>query len=199
MLLRRAWLSSADVAAGTWPRQALIGRELAGRTMGLVGYGSIARQVAQRAADLGMTCIGYDPFLAADNPAWGTTKPATLQAVLAQADVVSLHTPLTAETRHMIDAPALSAMRSDAILINAARGGIVDEAALANALRAGSLGGAALDVFETEPLTAEAGAKFAGLPNLLLTPHIAGVTDESNVRVSGLIADRVLAHLERCP
>lgn len=199
MLLRRAWLSSAAVAEGAWPRQTLIGRELAGRTMGLVGYGSIARQVAQRAAHLGMTCIAYDPFLAANNSVWGTTRPATLHAVLAKADVVSLHTPLTPETRHMIDASALSAMRRDAILINAARGGIVDETALANALRAGSLGGAALDVFEIEPLTAEAGAQFVGLPNLLLTPHVAGVTDESNMRVSGLIADRVLAHLEHRP
>jgi (S)-sulfolactate dehydrogenase len=88
-------------------------------------------------------------------------------------------------------------MRKSAVLINAARGGVVDEEALAEALRSGTLGGAALDVFETEPLTAEAGKKFAGLANLVLTPHIAGVTGESNVRVSNLVADLVIAHLEK--
>jgi (S)-sulfolactate dehydrogenase len=92
----------------------------------------------------------------------------------------------------MVDADALGKMKSGAVLINAARGGIVDEAALAEALKAGRIGGAALDVFETEPLSAEQGAKFAGLPNLMLTPHIAGVTEESNERVSHLIADKVL-------
>lgn len=197
MLLRGAWLSSASVAAGDWPRQALIGRELSGRTMGLVGYGSIARQVAHRAASLGMRCIGYDPFLAPGDAVWGTTLPRTLSELLAEADVVSLHTPLTHDTRHLIDAQALSQMKAGAVLVNAARGGVVDEDALAIALRQGSLGGAALDVFEAEPLTREAGARFVGLSNLLLTPHIAGVTEESNVRVSSLIAERVSAHLER--
>jgi len=195
MLLRRAWLSTADMVAGAWPRQKLIGEELSGKVMGLVGYGAIARQVAERAAALGMTCIGYDPFLAADNPAWGSTQPRSLEQLLAQADIVSLHTPLTAETRHLIDAKALAGMKKGAILVNAARGGVVDEAALAEALKAGLIGGAALDVFEVEPLTAEAGARFAGLSNLLLTPHIAGVTEESNVRVSSLVARKVAEHL----
>jgi (S)-sulfolactate dehydrogenase len=195
MLLRRAWLSTADMVAGAWPRQKLIGEELSGKVMGLVGYGAIARQVAERAAALGMTCIGYDPFLAADNPAWGSTQPRSLEQLLAEADIVSLHTPLTAETRHLIDARALAGMKKGAILVNAARGGVVDEAALAEALKAGRIGGAALDVFEVEPLTAEAGARFAGLSNLLLTPHIAGVTEESNVRVSSLVARKVAEHL----
>jgi (S)-sulfolactate dehydrogenase len=163
--------------------------------MGLVGYGAIARQVAERAVALGMTCIGYDPFLAAGNPAWGSTQPRSLEQLLAQADIVSLHTPLTAETRHLIGARALAGMKKGAILVNAARGGVVDEAALAEALKAGRIGGAALDVFEVEPLTAEAGARFAGLSNLLLTPHIAGVTEESNVRVSSLVARKVAEHL----
>lgn len=197
MLLRGAWLSTSTVIAGGWPRQALIGRELSGRVMGLVGYGSIARQVAQRMTALGMRCIACDPFLPPGDAAWGTTEPRTLPQLLAEADVISLHTPLTDGTRHMIDTAALDLMKPGAILINTSRGGVVDEAALAAALRQGRLGGAALDVFETEPLTKEAGVKFAALPNLLLTPHIAGVTEESNVRVSSLIAHRVSAHLER--
>jgi (S)-sulfolactate dehydrogenase len=195
MLLRRAWLSTADMVAGAWPRQKLIGEELSGKVMSLVGYGAIARQVAERAVALGMTCIGYDPFLAAGNPAWGSTQPRSLEQLLAQADIVSLHTPLTAETRHLIGAKALAGMKKGAILVNAARGGVVDEAALADALEAGRIAGAALDVFEVEPLTAEAGARFAGLSNLLLTPHIAGVTEESNVRVSSLVARKVAEHL----
>ena len=196
-LLRGAYFSSADVAAGKWPRQKLIGRELAGHTMGLVGFGSIAREVGWRAQALGMSVVAYDPLLDAAHPAWQLARNVSLDGVLALADVVSLHVPLTDATRNMIGARQLAAMKPGAILVNAARGGVVDEAALADALKDGQLGGAALDVFETEPLSAEAGAKFAGIENLILTPHIAGVTEESNVRVSELIADLVLAHLEK--
>lgn len=192
MLLRGAFLRSADVAAGDWPRQAMMGRELAGKTIGLVGYGSIAREVAWRAHMMGMQIVAYDPYLMADHPGWQIARNVSLDAVLELSDVVSLHTPLTDATRNMIDGKALSGMKPGAILVNAARGGIVDETALAEALKADKLGGAALDVFETEPLTAEAGAKFKGLANLVLTPHIAGVTDESNERVSHLIADKIL-------
>jgi (S)-sulfolactate dehydrogenase len=192
MLLRGAYMRSADVAVGDWPRQAMMGRELAGKTIGLVGYGSIAREVAWRAHMMGMQIVAYDPYLMADHPGWQIARNVSLDAVLELSDVVSLHTPLTDATRNMIDAKALSGMKPDAILVNAARGGIVDETALAEALKADKLGGAALDVFETEPLTAEAGAKFKGLANLVLTPHIAGVTDESNERVSHLIADKIL-------
>tara|TARA_R110002020_G_scaffold198830_5_gene400073 strand:+ start:12722 stop:13654 length:933 start_codon:yes stop_codon:yes gene_type:complete len=195
MLLRGAFLRSAEVAAGAWPRQSMMGRELAGKTIGLVGYGSIAREVAWRAHMMGMQIVAYDPFLAADHPGWQIARNVSLDAVLELSDVVSLHTPLTDATQHMIDAPALATMKPDGVLINAARGGIVDEAALAEALRNARLGGAALDVFEVEPLTAEAGEKFMDLDNLVLTPHIAGVTGESNERVSHLIAEKVLEAL----
>jgi (S)-sulfolactate dehydrogenase len=195
VLLRGAWLSTGDMIAGKWPRQKLMGAELSGKTLGLVGYGAIARQVAERAAALGVVCVGHDPFLPPDAPAWGTTQPLALDELLARADVVSLHVPLTPATHHLIDGRAIARMRKGGLLINAARGGVVDETALADALRSGHLAGAALDVFETEPLTAEAGRLFAGLDNLILTPHIAGVTLESNVRVSDLIAEKVAAHL----
>jgi (S)-sulfolactate dehydrogenase len=195
MLLRGAFMRSAEVASGAWPRQSMMGRELAGKTIGLVGYGSIAREVAWRAHMMGMQIVAYDPFLMADHPGWQIARNVSLDGVLEFSDVISLHTPLTDATRNMIDAAALARMKPDAILINAARGGIVDESALAEALKAGRLGGAALDVFEAEPLTAEAGAKFSDLANLVLTPHIAGVTGESNERVSHLIADKVLEAL----
>lgn len=196
-LLRGAYSASADVAAGKWPRQTLIGRELAGKTMGLVGLGSIAREVAWRAQAFGMQVAAYDPMLLASDPAWQLARNVSLDGLLAISDVISLHVPLTEATRRMIGTAQIAAMKPGAILINAARGGVVDEEALAHALRTRAIGGAALDVFETEPLTAEAGEKFADLDNLILTPHIAGVTVESNVRVSDLIAQTVLAHLEK--
>ncbi len=197
MLLRGAWLSSASVAAGEWPRQRMMGRELAGKTLGLVGLGAIAREVVWRAGEFGMEVVAYDPHVMANDPAWQVVRNVSLDGLFEIADVVSLHVPFTDATRGMASRERIGRMKPGAVLINAARGGIVDEAALAEALRAGKLGGAALDCFDTEPLSAEAGAKFAGIPNLILTPHIAGVTEESNVRVSALIADRVLARLER--
>ncbi|MDX2145493.1 MAG: hydroxyacid dehydrogenase [Rhodospirillaceae bacterium] len=195
MLLRRSWLSTAAVIEGKWPRMDLIGREVSGKVLGLVGYGAIARETAQRGAALGMSVVAFDPHLPVDNKAWAGAARVSLPELLAAADVISLHVPLTTETKRMIDAKALAAMKTGAILVNAARGGVVDETALAAALASGRLGGAALDVFETEPLTAEAGAVFKGVPNLILTPHIAGVTDESNVRVSHVTAQNVLKYL----
>ncbi|WP_221235686.1 hydroxyacid dehydrogenase [Sagittula marina] len=190
-LLRGAYGSNAAMIAGDWPRNALIGGEASGHVMGLVGYGGIARAVAERARALGMTIAAYDPFLPAQDPAWKDAQRCTLDELLGRADVVSLHVPLTDETRNLIDQKALSGMKARAVVINTARGGVIDEAALANALKAGQLGGAALDVFATEPLTAEAGAVFDGVPNLILTPHIAGVTQEANVRVSGITVKNV--------
>lgn len=199
ILLRGAYCATGEVIVGDWPRQRLMGREASGRVLGLVGFGAIAREVARRAAALGMRIVAHDPFLPASDPAWADAETVPLEALLRRADVVSLHVPLTGETRDMLGFAELTAMKKGAILINAARGGVVEEPAVADALRSGHLGGAALDVFATEPLDAEAGGVFAGCPNLILTPHIAGVTEESNVRVSALVADRVLGCLEGEP
>lgn len=193
VLLRGAYASSAQVAAGQWPRHALSqGRELAGKTLGLIGFGSIGQLTGRLAQAMGMRVIAYDaaleessPVLAAHRVAW-----APLDELLPAADVVSLHVPLVASTRNMFDQHRLARMKPGAVLINTARGGIVDEPALAAALRGGHLGGAALDVFDAEPLPAS--PHFEGCPNLLLTPHIAGVTRESNERVSTLIAAKIL-------
>jgi (S)-sulfolactate dehydrogenase len=195
MLLRRAWLSTARVVAGEWPRTDLMGREMDGKRLGLVGYGAIARVTGRMARGLGMTVAAYDPLLGADHAAWQDAERLELPALLATSDVVSLHVPLTDRTRNMLDAGAIRGMKRGAILVNAARGGVVDELALCEALRSGHLGGAALDVFEREPVDAAYGARFAGVPNLVLTPHIAGVTDESNVRVSSVTAAAVARHL----
>ena len=196
LLLRGAYTSSAAVAAGQWPRPTLSqGREINGKTLGLIGFGSIGRITAQLARCLGMRVIAYDALVAEDDAAWRDhgVERNTLENVLAEADVVSLHVPLDAQTRGLIGASRIAKMKRSAVIINTSRGGIVDEAALADALRAGSLAGAALDVFENEPLAA--GSMLANAPNLILTPHIAGVTQESSVRVGELIADRVSASL----
>jgi (S)-sulfolactate dehydrogenase len=195
MLLRRAWFATPDMLSGRWPRMSTIGREVSGKSLGLIGFGAIARETARRAVALGMRVRAYDPYLAARDTAWQLAERVDLDALLASCQVISLHVPLTAQTRHMINETRIEQMPKGSVLINAARGGAVDEDAVAAALRNGHLGGAALDVFEREPLDAGAAAKFAGVPNLVLTPHIAGVTDESNVRVSAVTAEVVLRYL----
>lgn len=195
LLLRTAYRSTSEVVAGGWPRGKLMGREISGKTLGLIGFGAIARETAKRASNLGMDIVGYDPFLEAGDPRWAGAKKLELDQLLASSDVVSLHVPLTDETKNLLNADSIRSMKSDAILINAARGGVVDENALADAMRAGHLGGAALDVFESEPVSSESGRKFEGISNIVLTPHIAGVTQESNVRVSEVTVANVLSVL----
>jgi (S)-sulfolactate dehydrogenase len=198
-LLRLAYTRSNETAIGQWPRAALSnGREIGGKTLGLIGFGGIGQLTARLAQGLGMRVMAHDPMIGADAALWQRTAvgAATLEQVLAGADVVSLHVPLTAHTRKLIDRAALASMKPGAVLINTSRGGIVDEAALGEALRSGHLGGAAIDVFDQEPLAA--GSALQGAPNTILTPHIAGVTLESNTRVSALIAERVAAHLTSC-
>ena len=196
VLLRGAYFANAAMLEGRWPRQSSMGCELAGKTMGLVGLGSIARLVKAKARALAMRIAAFDPYVPNGDGAWDGVSQLPLNDLLAEADIVSLHVPLNQTTQNVIDARAIARMRQTAILINAARGGIVDEAALADALRRGRLGGAALDVFASEPLSKEAAAIFADTPKLILTPHIAGVTVESNQRVSMLIAEKVLATLD---
>jgi (S)-sulfolactate dehydrogenase len=195
-LLRGAYFANAAMVAGEFPKTKLIGREIAGKLMGIVGFGAIGRDVARHARAIGMEVAAFHPRLPADDPAWNGVRRLELDALLGEADVISLHVPLTAETRGMIDKKAFARMKPDAILINTARGGIMDEAALVAALKAGRLGGAAIDVYEQEPLGKDAAKVFAGAPNLILTPHISGNTIESNGRVSGLVAEKVMAALE---
>ena len=191
LLVRRCHTGTAAVAAGEWPRERMVGGELFGRTLGLVGFGGIAREVAVRARACGMRVAACDPYLPPDAPDWARlgVEPSGLDALLARADAVSLHVPLTPETRRLFDAERLAGMKPGAVLVNTSRGGIVDEKALAAALASGRLGGAMVDVFEREPLPA--GSPLADAPNAVLTAHIAGVTRESNVRVSSLVARKV--------
>jgi (S)-sulfolactate dehydrogenase len=193
VLLRgAAYQSTSAVLAGRWPRQMLSqGREVAGKTLGLVGFGNTGQVTARKAHALGMTVVACDPAVPPEVPAWRDSgaQSRPLDALLAESDVVSLHLPLTEGTRGLLGEARLARMKRGAVLVNSARGGVIDEAALARALHEGRIAAAALDVFDHEPLMA--GSALADAPNLLLTPHIAGVTVESNERVSSLVAERV--------
>jgi (S)-sulfolactate dehydrogenase len=144
-----------------------------------------------------MRVLAHDPLLPPEHAAWALAERVDLAALFARCDVVSLHVPLTTATRGLVGSELLGTMKKGAIIINAARGGVTDDRAIVALLRSGHLGGAALDVFDREPLDANAARVYQETPNILLTPHIAGVTEESNVRVSQVIADAVLQHLDR--
>lgn len=191
ILFRGAYSATAEVLAGKWPRNRYTGLEVSGKTLGIVGFGAIGRAVASRAIALGMRVTANDAFIDPDSGCWEKhgVEPAGMDTLLSGSDAVTLHVPLNDQTRHLIDKKAITTMKKGSVIINTARGGVVDERALVDALRKGRLGGAALDVYENEPLPA--GSHLEGAPNLLLTPHIAGVTIESNERVGTLIAERI--------
>ena len=194
MILLRgpAYFATPDVVGGAWDRPKFgSGVELAGRTMGVIGFGSIGQVVGAKAAAMDMDLIAYDAMLPDDAPAWENARRMELDALVASADVISLHCPLLPQTRNLIDEAQFGLMKDGAILINSARGGIVNEAACAAALRSGRLGGAALDTLDVEPINEATCDLFAGVPNLILTPHIAGVTQESNRRIAEVAADNV--------
>ena len=198
LLLRGVYASTPAVAGGQWPRNALSnGREIGGKALGLIGFGYIGQLTARLAQGLGMTIIAFDAMMKPDNPVFANSgvRCASLEDVIKSADVVSLHVPLVGSTRGLFDAARIAAMKPGAVLINTARGGIVEEVALGAALKAGRLGGAAIDVFGAEPMPVA--THFQDCPNLILTPHVAGVTFEANERVSFLIADKVLEALAK--
>lgn len=190
-LVRRAFWHSAEILDGSWPHRACTGGELAGRSIGILGLGTRGRAVAERAKAFGMRTLAFDPLLGDDAPEWNLATSARMEAVLG-ADVVTLHVPLTDDTYHSIDAATLASMRDGAVLVNTAHGDLVDCNALVTALRDGKLGGAALDVLPEEPPGVELRELLATAPNLVLTPHVAGVTVESIDRISTHIADAVV-------
>jgi glyoxylate reductase len=168
----------------TWEPARYLGREVHGATLGIVGYGRIGREVAKRADGFEMKVLTA-----------GST--GGLDTVLTESDFVSLHAPLTPATHHLIDADALSRMRPTAILINTARGGLIDQAALAQALNAGTIAGAALDVTDPEPLAAD--DPLLRAPNLIVTPHIGSATQVARERMAELAVDNLLAGLAGRP
>lgn len=186
--------ADASMKQGKWEKKRFMGVELTGRTLGLVGIGRIGAAVAQRARGLGMYVLAYDPYLPREVIAQRGAEPVpTLDDLLARADVVSVHVPLTEETRHLIDREALAKMKPGAILLCTARGGVVDEDALLEALEQGHLYGAGLDVFEHEPPGA---TPLVTHPRVVATPHIAAQTEEAQRRAALDIAEEVWAALE---
>lgn len=172
-----------SLAAGNWERKTFGGVELQGQTLGIVGMGRIGREVAARAAAFDMTCIGYDPFVDAHSAhAAGIEKQDTLQQLYARADFLTLHALVTPETRHMINAASLEQMKPGVRIINAARGALIDDEALAAALKSGVVAGAAVDVYPQEPPAAD--HPLLNLPNVIHTPHLAASTEGAQVRVA---------------
>src|SRR5262249_12988223 len=185
--------ATASMKAGKWEKSKLIGSEICGKVLGIVGMGNIGRLVAERGQGLKMKVIAYDPFLTAEKAQQLGVEPVSLDALLQRSDFVSIHTPLLPETRNLINAAALAKMKPTARLINCARGGIVDEAALADALREKRLAGAALDVFEQEPPPAD--HPLLKLDNVICTPHLGAATAEAQVAVSVAIAEQIVQFL----
>ena len=191
-LARNIPQAHAALVAGRWERSKWGGVELADKVLGVLGFGRIGRQVARRALGLQMKVVAYDPFVSAERFRELGVESATFDEVLERADFLTLHLPLNDETRHSIDADAIGRMRDGARLVNAARGELVDEAAVVAALESGKLGGAAIDVFSKEPYD----GPLLSAPNIVVTPHLAASTEEAQDRAGVIVAEQVAAALE---
>jgi D-3-phosphoglycerate dehydrogenase / 2-oxoglutarate reductase len=179
----------AALAAGRWERSRWTGTELYGKTLGVLGLGRIGTLVARRLQAFGMDVVAYDPFLAPDRAArLDVELVPTVEAVLGRADVLTMHLPKNRDTTNLLNADRLALMKPGAFVVNVARGGLIDEEALADALRSGRLGGAAIDVFVTEPLTE---SPLLGLPNAILTPHLGASTSEAQDKAGTQVAEFV--------
>ncbi len=192
-LSRQIPQAHATLKQGRWERARFAGLELAGKTLGLAGFGRIGQQVARRARGLEMRVLAFDPYVAPERfSGLGVARAASLDELLAASDFLSLHLALTGETRGLIGREQLERMRDGVRLVNAARGELVDEAALVEALRSGKVAGAALDVFSEEPYS----GPLLGLPNVVVTPHLAASTQEAQDRAGVIVAEQVAAALE---
>jgi len=185
-LCRKVAPAAASLAAGKWDRKAFEGSELRGKTLGLLGLGRIGSRVASISKGFGMTPVGYDPGITAEQAELLGLDLIPLDVLIQRADVLSLHVKLGPSTKHMIDERRLNLVKKGVLIVNTARGALIDDAALAKALADGRVGGAALDVYDPEPLPAESLLRTA--PNVLLTPHLAASTVEAQARVATEIA-----------
>jgi D-3-phosphoglycerate dehydrogenase len=192
-LHRRIPAADASIRAGEWDRGRFTGAELRGKTLGIVGLGKIGKAVARRANGFEMRVLAHDPYLTAEQAAEHGARLVGLLELLGRSDVISVHTPLTAQTRNLIGRGEIEAMKPGARLLNVARGGIVDEAALAESLASGHLAGAAVDVYSAEPMSPDNSLRAA--PNLVLTPHLGASTAEAQDRVAVEMAEQLLEAL----
>ena len=192
-LARSIPTADASMKQGRWEKSAFMGGELSGKTLGLIGIGRIGALVAERAIAFGMSILAYDPYLSAEQIRERRAEPATFDAVLARSDYLSLHLPLTAETRGLIGSAQFAQMKPGARLVCTARGGVIDEDALRAALDSGALAGAALDVFAEEPPPPGGIAAHA---RVVATPHVGAQTAEAQARAGVAIAEEVIAVLQ---
>ena len=185
--------ANSSLKSGRWERKKFIGVELQGKTLGIVGLGRIGRVVASRARAMGMTIVAYDPFIAQEQARDLEIELAPLDEVYSRADFLTVHTPLTAETRGMINGEVFKKMKTGARIINCARGGLVDESALAEAIKNGTIAGAALDVFSQEPPPAD--HPLLGLDQVIVTPHLGASTTEAQEGVALTVAEQMRDYL----
>ena len=195
-LFRGIQSSTEDVLKGEWDRNKHTGSEINGKTLGIVGVGTIGQIVAKNAKNMGMNVIGNDIEIGDDDPLWSklNIQCCTFEELVHKSDAITIHVPLTNKTHNLFTEKEFEKMVRGSYIINSSRGGIVNETDLLKYLKNGHLGGAMLDVFENEPLNDS--GMFSDVKNLILTPHIAGLTLESNVRVSQTICDNVLDYLK---
>lgn len=192
-LARNVPQANSSVKAAKWDRKKFIGAELQGKTLGIVGLGRIGRAVAARARGFGMKIVAHDPFIAPDQARDLEIESATMDEVFSRADFLTVHTPLTSETRGLIGAQAFAKMRKGVRIINCARGGLVDEAALFDAIKSGTVAGAALDVFEQEPPPPD--HPLLGLEQVIVTPHLGASTTEAQEGVAVTVAEQMRDYL----
>ncbi len=186
--------ADASTQAGKWEKSKFMGVELTGKTLGLIGAGNIGSIVADRAIGMKMRVIAYDPYLSEERAQTMGVEKVELEDLFPRADFITLHTPLTDKTRNIIDAAALSKMKDGVRIVNCARGGLIVEADLAEALKSGKVAGAGVDVFETEPAT---DSVLFGLPNVVCTPHLGAATQEAQENVALQVAEQMSAYLTR--
>jgi D-3-phosphoglycerate dehydrogenase len=191
-LARQIPAANASTQAGKWEKSKFMGVELYGKTLGVIGCGNIGGIVADRALGLKMKVIAFDPFLSPERAVAIGVEKVDLDTLLKRADFISLHTPLTDKTRNILNATALAQAKKGVRIINCARGGLIDEAALADAIRSGHVAGAALDVFETEPATENV---LFGLDNVVCTPHLGAATTEAQENVALQVAEQMSDYL----
>ena len=187
-LARQLPEADASTQAGKWEKNRFMGVEVTGKTLGLIGAGNIGSIVASRALGLRMKVVAFDPFLTAERAVEMGVEKADLDTLLAKADFITLHTPLTEQTRNILSAENLAKTKKGVRIVNCARGGLIDEAALKAALDSGQVGGAALDVFQTEPAKA---SPLFGTPNFICTPHLGASTNEAQVNVALQVAEQM--------
>ncbi len=191
-LARHIPYADRSIREGKWEKKKLKGIELQGKKLGIIGFGRIGREVCRLALAMGMECMAYDPLLSDEEIKRGGAIPSSMEEILKNADFVTLHVPLIEKTRHMISTPQFEMMKKNAYIINCARGGIIDEDALYNALKNGRIAGAALDVYEEEPYT----GKLRELDNVVFTPHLGASTKEGQIRAGVICAEQILKVLD---